>query len=88
LIRVALFLTKWEALWRKMFMLLFRPMIGSPHSMYTFYHPGGKVLGVAIYIGHRVSMKDKAEAGRSFLYLGGIRTLSPQSFYLVFHNER
>jgi len=77
LIRVAeplgvTFLTKWEALWRKLFMLLFRPMIGSPHSMYTFYHPRGKVLGVAIYIGHRVSMKGKAWVQRSYLYPGGM----------------
>jgi len=62
-------------------------MIGSLHSTYTFYHRKGKVLGVAIYIGHQGSTKGKAEAGRSFLYLGGIRTLSPHSFYLLCHSR-
>jgi len=58
-------------------------MIGSLHSTCTFYHLRGKVLGVAIYIGHRVSTKGKAEVLRSFLYLGGKSTLSPHSFYLL-----
>ena len=63
-------------------------MIVSPHSMYTFYHPRGKVLGVAIYIGRQGSMKDTVGVRRSYLYLGGKYTLSLRSFYLGCHDER
>ena len=52
-------------------MLQFRPMIEFLHSTYTFYHRKGKVMGVAIYIGHRVSMKGMVEVPRSYPWLDG-----------------
>jgi hypothetical protein len=60
-------------------------MIGTLHSRCK--NPLVEVLGVASDTGHQGSTKGKAEAGRSFLYLGGIRTLSPHSFYLLCHSR-
>jgi hypothetical protein len=39
-------------------------------------------LGLANDTRHQGSMKGKVEAGRNCLCLGGMYTLSPQSFYL------
>ena len=62
-------------------------MIGSLHSTYTFYHRKGKVLGLAIYIGHQGSTKGMVGVMKSFLFLGGRCTLSPRSFYLLYRNR-
>ena len=52
-------------------MLQFRPMIEFLRSNHINCHLEDGVWEVAIYIGHRVSMKGKAWVRRSFLYLGG-----------------
>ena len=46
-------------------------MTGCLRSMYTFYRPKGRVLGVAMYTCHRGSMKERVEGGKSYLCLGG-----------------
>ena len=51
--------------------LRFRPMIEFLRSNHINCHLEDGVWEVAIYIGHRVSMKGKAWVRRSFLYLGG-----------------
>ena len=55
-------------------------MIGSPRSKYMNLLVW--LLEVAKCIGHRESMMDTVEVGRNCLCLGGMYTLSPQSFYL------
>jgi hypothetical protein len=64
----------------------FRPMIGFLRSTCTNCHLEGKIPVVAIYNGHRESMKGRVGVPRSFLYQGGTCTLFPHSFYLLCRN--